>query len=193
MNHRAVGEQTVPDALIGCWRRNWIRFGDAGPHETDVAVVWLQTASGMGDLRIDPKQALTDTDWLDGATGFSQQATPSFPEKGWLDWRSDTLVYEIAPSGAYVEEWERLPGSGPLVEHYVALDTPTVTNLYVAGDHHFLAVARPPGEQIHEFSYGRSPSKIALSTLPGRVGEPMRLDHDWSLVSRFITEPLDNI
>ncbi len=71
---QATGVQTVPDALIGCWRRNWIRFGDAGAAEDcatedratedratedtatedRVDVIWLQTASGMGDVRIDP-------------------------------------------------------------------------------------------------------------------------------------------
>lgn len=45
------GKQTVPDRMIGCWIRRYIQFRD-GTRETATRVIWLQTASGMGDMRI---------------------------------------------------------------------------------------------------------------------------------------------
>ena len=209
------GEQTVPDALLGCWRRNWIRFGDDGAEDTSVTVVWLQTASGMGDVRIDPTQQPHESDsscgitvvdettkpymtadWLDGTTGFTQQPTSNFPEKGWLDWRRPTLLYELAPSGAYVEEWERLDDSTDLLAHLVAHDAATTTNLYIAGRHLFLAQRRGAGGTVDEYSYGRvgdpndngddrynNPATIELSTIAEHTGLPMNLAYDWSVVS----------
>lgn len=242
---------TAPRALMGCWRRNWIRFSTNinRKKEHHVSVIWLQTASGMGDLRIDPNQPLTETDsscgitvvdesttpymtadWLNGETGFAQQAVSSFPEKGWLDWGcySDGVMYERAPSGAYVEEWEKLPDCGPIVEHYTCTYTPNTVshtsrsasaggkacesdsvkgvasptarrvNCYIAGVHHFLAVERGPGKQLHEFSYGvRSPDgtvMVELSTVPECVGQPMHAVSSlkstclgpWVLVSQCI-------
>ena len=204
-----IGIQTVPDRLLGCWRRNWIRFGADGDHERHVAVIWLQTASGMGDVRIDATQRPEDTDsscgitvvdesttpfptadWLDGDTGFSQQPVSRFPEKGLLDWHTDSLLYERAPSGAYVEEWERLGGSDGLIEHHVGVGTPTRVNRYRAGRHVFVAVERMPGDSVHEFSYGtQSPTDssviIELSTVADRIAQPMNFDgHEWQLVSR---------
>jgi len=201
------GNQTVPDALLGCWRRNWIRFGDDGDLERDVTVIWLQTASGMADLRLDPTQAPEQTDsscgitvvdesttphvtadWLDGESGFSQQPISSFPEKGWLRWDSDSIMKELAPSGSYVEEWEKLVDSGGTIAHFLAGDTPTTTNLYVCGRHVLLAVQRSESEAVHEYSYGvHSPGTdavvIELSTLAHRVGQSMQLDLIWQQVS----------
>ena len=71
-----TGEQTVPDRLFGCWRRNWIRFGDDGAKDSSVQVRWLQTASGMGDLRIDPQQTQAESDSSCGITIVDQEAEP---------------------------------------------------------------------------------------------------------------------
>lgn len=184
----------------------------APKRDDSVTVIWLQTASGMGDLRLDPKQQphqsdsscgitvvettqredgtpLVTADWLDGETGFAQQPVSNFPEKGLLTWDSPTLMHEVAPSGAYVEEWEMLAGSTGEVLHQIAADAPTLTNLYVAGSHYFLAVQAHEGEQLHEFSYGvrtadQDHIEVQLSTLAARVGAPMNLDYDWTTVSR---------
>lgn len=220
-----LGEQTVPDALMGCWRREWIRFrGDNqiaadGSPDRSVTVIWLQTASGMGDLRLDPQQRPEETnsscgitlvettpgedgspmvtaDWLDGPTGFAQQRVSNFPEKGWLTWDSPTVMREAAPSGAYIEEWVKLAGSSGEIVHLNAPDAPTLTNLYIAGSHYFLAVQATPDEQLHQFSYGvRAPDaagvdalaaahiQIELSTIDTLVGTALRLDYDWTTVS----------
>ena len=43
--------QTVPDLMLGCWRRAWIEFAD-GTRDDTTTVVWLQTESLMADVRI---------------------------------------------------------------------------------------------------------------------------------------------
>jgi len=48
-----MGKQTVPDRMIGCWIRRYIQFSD-GTRDTATRVIWVQTASGMGDMRIGP-------------------------------------------------------------------------------------------------------------------------------------------
>ncbi len=127
-------------------------------------------------------------DWADGDTGFAQQPVPSFPEKGWLAWDSTSIMRELAPSGAYVEQWERLDGSNGTAVHLVAGDAETTTNLYVAGSHAFFAARRTQLALVHEFSYGRlAPAAdhvlIELSTRSDRLGQPMTLDFDWHTVS----------
>ena len=203
-----TGEQTVPDRLFGCWRRNWIRFGDDGAKDSSVQVRWLQTASGMGDLRIDPQQTQAESDsscgitivdqeaephmtagWLDGPTGFAQQAVSNFPEKGWLVWDTPSVMRELAPSGAYVEEWERLPDSVGPVAHFIAPDAPTTTNLYVAGQQVFLAVRSPIAGGLHQFScatqaVAADTLTVELSSSPTAVGKPLELNNTaWQLIS----------
>lgn len=46
-----VTAATVPDVMVGCWRRAWISFADGRVDHTS-SVVWLQTASRMADVRI---------------------------------------------------------------------------------------------------------------------------------------------
>ncbi len=56
-------------------------------------------------------------DWVDTDVAF--QPVSAFPEPGDLEWNVDgEVMIERAPSGAYVERWERIPGSaGPLSHH----------------------------------------------------------------------------
>ncbi len=42
---------TVPDLMLGCWKRAWIEFAD-GTRDDTTTVVWLQTESLMADVRI---------------------------------------------------------------------------------------------------------------------------------------------
>jgi hypothetical protein len=53
---RAVATQTVPDLMLGCWRRAWIEFAD-GTIDDTTTVVWLQTDSLMVDVRIPADRA----------------------------------------------------------------------------------------------------------------------------------------
>ncbi|MGY9083434.1 MAG: hypothetical protein ACKVK3_12565 [Acidimicrobiales bacterium] len=206
-NAKPIGIHTVPARLLGCWRRNWIRFGADGELENQIRVIWLQTASGMGDVRIDPSQVSLETDsscgitvvdelttpyvtadWHDGPSGFAQQAVSNFPEKGWLTWDDPSILRELAPSGAYVEEWERLPGSDGPTAHLVAPAASTTTNLYVAGRYALLCVKSPEPDGLHEFSWAERSSDnnhliIELSTLPQLVGTTLDIDRQWSIES----------
>ena len=103
-------------------------------------------------------------------------------------WDSDTIMKELAPSGSYVEEWEKLSDSGGTIAHFMARDTPTRTNLYMCGRHVLLAVRRSEAETVHEYSYGTcSPNGDSVvidhSTLASRVGSAMHLDMDWQQIS----------
>jgi hypothetical protein len=42
---------TVPDLMLGCWKRAWIEFADGTRDDTSM-VLWLQTESSMVDVRI---------------------------------------------------------------------------------------------------------------------------------------------
>ena len=48
---RVASTPTVPDVMIGCWRRAWIQYGDGRRDDTST-VVWLQTQSWMVDVRV---------------------------------------------------------------------------------------------------------------------------------------------
>jgi hypothetical protein len=42
---------TVPDVMLGCWKRAWIEYSD-GTRDDTTTVVWLQTESSMVDVRV---------------------------------------------------------------------------------------------------------------------------------------------
>jgi hypothetical protein len=93
------GAVTVPEALLGCWVRQFIRFAD-GMEDTTSRVVWIQTLSGVGDIRIPATRpdlgeraglsdcskaellALTGQDCFCGVTLFDPHAQP-FPTESW--------------------------------------------------------------------------------------------------------------
>ncbi|NKB36473.1 MAG: hypothetical protein GKR93_04785 [Gammaproteobacteria bacterium] len=50
------GKRTVPDRMLGCWKRRYIKFKN-GDEDTATRVIWLQTLSEMVDIRI-PERVL---------------------------------------------------------------------------------------------------------------------------------------
>ena len=46
-----MATQTVPELMLGCWRRAWIEFAN-GTIDNTTTVIWLQTDSLMVDVRI---------------------------------------------------------------------------------------------------------------------------------------------
>lgn len=46
-----TGTRTVPEQMIGCWKRHSITFPN-GAVDRETRVIWLQTASGVADIRI---------------------------------------------------------------------------------------------------------------------------------------------
>lgn len=86
------GNRTVPEMLIGCWHRKSIVFRD-GKVDTATKVIWLQTASGVADIRIpgdrrdlsaktldecspDDLRALAEQDCFAAVTLFDSATTP---------------------------------------------------------------------------------------------------------------------
>lgn len=192
----------VPDLLLGAWRRASI-VNDDGSSDTESTVLWLQFESAMVDVRIpagmeDPLACEASTghttctpvetggdgirrasaEWhTRGPDDIAIHPVSAFPEPGLLEWNENgSVMIERAPSGAYVEEWHRLPGSAERLAEY---RTDSRHRLYVAGD---VAVVvtderRDAGSPLDvEFAIcepvrGQSEWRIVASTLPGRVGE----------------------
>ncbi|MGD9503012.1 MAG: hypothetical protein AB7V40_11075, partial [Methyloceanibacter sp.] len=234
----AYGSITVPTRLLGCWYRRSIRFADGG-EDSSTRVIWVQTLSGVGDIRVSATRpdlrtrggledcsteellALAEQDCFCGVTLFDAKAEPyptarwpkesylfrfqpviTFPEPGWMEWlEGGTCMIERAPSRAYVEDWRLQPGSRRFGAHLVRRDAPSLTTLYVAGDHAILARDRlealSPDKTLPElarasrydpkrlralldceFSYARRAEPmgeyvIELSTLPWREGQTL--------------------
>jgi hypothetical protein len=163
--------QTVPDELVGCWRRAWIEFASGTRDDTSM-VIWLQLASDMADVRVpalrplrerrgfddcslDELRSLADSEsssgytvcspisvgddgvrrataeWFTRGEGIAFHPVSAFPEPGLLEFASDDVMIERAPSGAYVEEWHRLPHTQTPFTHDVDASG---RHVYQAGD-----------------------------------------------------------
>lgn len=194
--------ERVPDLLLGAWRRASI-VNDDGSSDTESIVLWLQLESAMVDVRIpvDMEEASdceastgrttctpvetggdgirrATAEWhTRGSDDIAIHPVSAFPEPGLLEWNQDgSVMIERAPSGAYVEEWHRVPGSTDrIVEHW----TDFRRRLYATGDLAVLVTDdrgddRSPFEvefAICEPADDRSRWRIVASTLPGRIGE----------------------
>jgi len=111
------GKATVPKKLIGCWRRRYIRFHD-GSADTTTRVIWLQTLSGAGDIRIaadrpnlksrgglsactkDELLALAEQDCFAGQTLFDAEADPHPTAR----WPLDGYLFRFQPVVTFPED-----------------------------------------------------------------------------------------
>lgn len=138
-------------------------------------------------------------EWIDGPQAVGFQPVSAFPEPGLLEWVGDDVLIERAPSGAYVEEWHRLPGTTGPLQHVIDADG---QHIYRAGDAAVLVCdRRPPLPRIArldelvaecgddrdrlvalvdcEFSFARRHEGdyvIEASTLPWREGAVIDVD-----------------
>jgi hypothetical protein len=138
-------------------------------------------------------------EWVDGPHSVGFQPVSAFPESGLLEWVGDDVLIERAPSGAYVEEWHRLPGTTDPLHHVIDADG---RHLYRAGDAAVVVSdRRPPRPRIArldelvaecgddrdrlvslvdcEFSFARKCDDgfvIQASTLPWREGAMIDVD-----------------
>ena len=166
-------------------------------------MLWLQLESAMVDVRIpvemeDPSSCEASTgrtrctpvetggdgirrataEWhTSGPDDIAPHPVSAFPEPGLLEWNEDgSVMIERAPSGAYVEELQRVPASaGRLVEDR----TDSRHRLHAAGDL-AVVVTDDRGDDgspfevefaICEPADDRSRWQIVASTLPGRIRE----------------------
>jgi hypothetical protein len=133
-------------------------------------------------------------EWFTRGHGVNFQPVTAFPEPGLLEWTSDEVLIERAPSGAYVEEWRLLPNTREVLEHRI---NPDGSQVYRAGDAAIVVRDRPtPVPRVArldelvaecrddrqalialvdcEFSFARRQNHqfvICASTLPWRRGE----------------------
>jgi hypothetical protein len=161
--------------------------------------------SSSGHTTVVPDHASPDgviATWHAGADGVDFQPMTSFPEPGLLSWSADgQIMTERAPSGAYDEQWHRLPGSdGP--SGHVVTDGAVRQGWYVVGDHAMYvrdrSVPVPSDRRIDELMSTMDPSQrawaealvdcelsyallvdqrwiIQLSTLPWRQGAELEM------------------
>lgn len=133
---------SVPDWMIGCFRRHCISFAN-GESDNQTIVYWIQSRNFTIDLRLPCKRHQVPTKSLaeytteelevlssyegwaapshwDGArlrwsNGAALQVTERWPEEAELK-RIGNCMIEFAPSGAYVEDWRLQPTApGPLI------------------------------------------------------------------------------
>ncbi|MGI9614156.1 MAG: hypothetical protein ACR2QO_14695 [Acidimicrobiales bacterium] len=70
-------------------------------------------------------------EWFTRGYGVAFQPETAYPEPGLLEWSDDgSVMIERAPSGAYVEEWHRVPDSTAVLSHRRRTDG---TQIYRAG------------------------------------------------------------
>ena len=70
-------------------------------------------------------------EWPDCESGIAFQPVGAYPEPGLLEWSADgSVMIERAPSGAYVERWQRMPGTEAPLARRILTDG---GELYLAG------------------------------------------------------------
>lgn len=135
-------QQSVPEWMIGCFRRRCISFAN-GDSDDQTIVYWLQSRNFSIDLRLPRRpdqvparnledyseaelQVLAnyegweaDAHWngqqMHWSGGTALQLTDRWPEPAELR-RVGNCMMEFAPSGAYVEDWRLQPSApGPLI------------------------------------------------------------------------------
>lgn len=135
-------EQSVPDWMIGCFRRRCISFAN-GESDDQTIVYWIQSRNFTIDLRLPIKEDQVpardiaectpaelaamanyegweatshwDGNRLKWSGGTALQVTDRWPEEAELR-RTGNCMIEFAPSGSYVEDWRLQPSApGPLI------------------------------------------------------------------------------
>jgi len=76
-------------------------------------------------------KATATAEWFTRGHGIAFQPATAYPEPGLLEWNRDgSIMTERAPSGAYVEQWHRIPDSEKPLGHRYLDDG---RQLYMAG------------------------------------------------------------
>ncbi len=156
------------------------------------------TECGPAVLDVEGLRSATAT-WNTRGHGVNFQPVSAFPEPGLMTWNDDaTVMTERAPSGAYVEEWQLVPGS----RYALSVTHDGVIATYRAGEVAVLVrdravpfprLARLP-ELLDEYASDRAVIEelldcefsvaerndnrwtITASTLPWRQGEVVNVD-----------------
>ncbi|MGJ7508067.1 hypothetical protein [Variovorax sp. GT1P44] len=223
--HLRRPSQHVPEWMMGLYRRHCIAFAD-GTSDTETQVFWLQSRNFSIDLRIprDDELPASAKPWAEYSAAELQVLANC---EGWvaqsiwdgeqLVWREPTALQlhdrwpepaplrrvgncmvELAPSGAYVEDWRLQPSApGPLVGLRLIEEREVGSGrllhrgggLIVSGDHAGLVLGRPeepsPGESLvqqvlAEVGNGQALSRLMdfeTSMAQGSVQDGFRVTH----------------
>jgi hypothetical protein len=129
-------------------------------------------------------------EWFTGDDGVAFQPVSAFPEPGLLEWVTDDVMIERAPSGAYVEEWHRLPGTAAPLRHHVDA---AGRHVYVAGDAAVVVRARtrpvPVEARLDELVAACGDDRDALVALVDCEFSFARLTDDGTFVVAASTLP----
>jgi len=193
-----TADPVFPSHMLGAFRRHSITFYNG---LTDIAtrVFWFQSRTFTIDLRlsdgaatpVDQRQGwIGDTMWDSEAGAMSWRVAASYqshdqwPEAARLLPIGNSVI-EIAPSGAYVEDWRQQAKHGPLlglrltavVDAASGASEPREGGLIVAGAHGALAVARPAqavaDREACEVSVAFDGDRVTWSTQTARYGAPL--------------------
>ena len=193
-----AADAEFPAHLLGAFRRHSITFCN-GLTDTATCVFWFQSRSFTIDLRLpdgaatpaDQRQGwIGDTIWDAEAGEMSWRVAASYqPHDQWPEAARllpiGNSVIEIAPSGAYVEDWRQQATRGPLLglRLTAVIDTASGAReareggLIVAGAHCALAVARPAHAatdvEACEVSVALYGDRVTWSTQAARYGAPV--------------------
>ncbi len=193
-----AADTAFPPHLLGAFRRQSITFCN-GLTDTVTRVFWFQSRSFTIDLRlpdgvatpVDQRQGwIGDTCWDAAAGEMSWRIAASYqPHDQWPEAARllpiGNSVIEIAPSGAYVEDWRQQATRGPLLGLRLSEVVDATTGesdareggLIVAGPHIALAVARPARAatdlEAYEVSVALDGEGVTWSTQGTRYGEPI--------------------
>lgn len=133
----------------------WLQLASEMADVRVPAVHPLRSRTGFDDCTLDELRSLVDSEsssghtictpvivgddgirrataeWFSDGDGIAFQPISAFPEPGLLEWQTDDVMIERAPSGDYVEEWRLLPGTRSPSSHHVDASG---RHLYRSGD-----------------------------------------------------------
>jgi hypothetical protein len=205
---------SVPEWVLGCFRRRSITFF-TGEEDACTEVIWLQSRGLTADFRRTPPRVSVACQAALSALGLDELSALARVEGGfartrwdgelmhWSDWtalqthakwpepgrlaRVGRCMVELAPSGAYVEDWRLQPcRGGPLIglELIDERDASDGTLLHrgggliVCGEHAGFVRGRPEplpeGERLEDF-------------VRAHAGDPAALAHAFALDASYGT------
>ena len=193
-----IADPAFPSHLLGAFRRHSITFCN-GLTDLTTRVFWFQSRTFTIDLRlpdgaatpVDQRQGwIGDTMWDPDAGEMAWQISSSYqPHDQWPEAARllpiGNSVIEIAPSGAYVEDWRQQATQGPLLGLRLTAVTDAASGsseareggLILAGAHGALAVARPThaaaGMEDYEVSVALHGERVTWSTQAARYDAPL--------------------
>ena len=154
-----VSRSTVAPLLLGCWRREWIRYAD-GSADDSSEVYWLQLGSSMADLRVPATHAaLANRSGFDECSLDELRSLADSDSSTGTTWCSDV---SIERRGVRTAKAERDSTGGIVFRIITKFPEPGLLEWNRAGD---VLTERPPSGAYTE----------QWRSVPGTTGPTARL------------------